>query len=66
MSLDSLINTYMFRLDVANHVVGTVQGITQGILVCSVMQTFNHTCGEHTEDHNPELKEAPVAASVCF
>lgn len=33
----------MFRLDLAHHVVRTVQGVTQSILVGSIMQTFNHT-----------------------
>ncbi len=44
--------TYMFRLDVANHVVGTVQGVTESVLVGSPMQTFNHTWKRQKKDHN--------------
>lgn len=36
----------MPRLDVANHVGRTVQGVTESILVGSFMQTFDHTWEE--------------------
>lgn len=48
IGFDSWRNTYMIGLDVANHVVGTVQGVTEGVLVRSVMQTFDHTWRRHT------------------
>lgn len=37
------IYTHMLRVDVVDHVVWAVQGVTQGVLVGSFMQTFNHT-----------------------
>lgn len=50
----------MFRLDAADHVIGTVQGVAEGILVRSIMQTFNHTWRRHTEEeHNPEVTHLP-------
>lgn len=33
----------MLRVDVVDHVVWAVQGVTQGVLVGSFMQTFNYT-----------------------
>lgn len=50
----------MFRLDAADHVIGTVQGVAEGILVRSIMQTFNHTWRRHTEEErNPEVTHLP-------
>lgn len=42
----------MFRLDVAHHVVRTVQGVTESILVGSIVQTFNHTWKRQKEERS--------------
>lgn len=41
----------MVRIDVANHVIWTVQGVAQRVLVGCFMQTFNHTCKMKRHDH---------------
>lgn len=33
----------MFRVDITNHMVWAVQGVTEGVLVGCFMQTFNHS-----------------------
>lgn len=43
-------NTYVFGLDVANHVVRTIQGVAESILVGSIMQTFKHTWKTQKEE----------------
>lgn len=35
--------THMFRVNVANHMIRTVQGVTEGVLISSIMETFNHS-----------------------
>lgn len=36
--------THMFRVNVANHIIRTVQGVTESILIGGIMETFNHSC----------------------
>lgn len=48
-TLNTRKNPYMFRLDLAHHVVRTVQGVTESVLEGSIMQTFNHTWGKKEE-----------------
>lgn len=40
----------MPRVDVANHVVRTVQGVSESVLVRSFMQTFDHTWKTQKEE----------------
>lgn len=35
--------TYMLRVNVANHVVRTVQGVTESVLIGSIVETFNNS-----------------------
>lgn len=35
--------THVFRMDVVNHVVRTVQGVTQSVLISCCMESFDHT-----------------------
>lgn len=35
--------THMFRVNVANHVIRTVEGVTESVLISSIMETFNQS-----------------------
>lgn len=39
----TLTMTHVFRVNVANHVIRTVEGVTESVLIRSVMEDFNHS-----------------------
>lgn len=45
-------NAHMVRVDVANHVIWTVEGVAQSVLEGNFMQTFNHTWKKEKENQS--------------
>lgn len=43
--------THVFRVNVANHMIRTVQGVTESVLIGSIMQTFNHSWKTHRREN---------------
>lgn len=43
--------THVFRMDVVNHVVWAVQGVTQSVLISCCMESFDHTWTRKQQKH---------------
>lgn len=54
----------MFRLDFVNHVVWTVQGVTQGILVGGIVQSLNHDWKSGKEKWT--FKQTETQSCICL